>query len=143
MVLADGLHAAHHLPLRHRIDRVDVEHPRLAVVVTLVHRVHPQITGLPLRVRFPPLADGHLARLGVRHVHPHTRIGFRVPQIANVRRRNVGQVPELRLAENRALPLQDAPDSRPREILVGGVYRRQQPDVRGGPAYPKLAIRRG
>src|ERR1017187_4459688 len=69
-----GLHAAHHLPLRHRIDRVDMEHPRLAVLVTLVHRVYPQIAGLPLRIRLPPLADGHLARWGVRHVHPHTRV---------------------------------------------------------------------
>ncbi len=89
-----------------------MEHPRLAVLVTLVHRVYPQIAGLPLRIRLPPLADGHLARWGVRHVHPHTRVGFRVPEILNVRRRNVGQVPELRLAENREFALQDAPHSR-------------------------------
>jgi hypothetical protein len=78
-----------------------------------MHRVHPQVTGLPLRIRLPPFADGYLARLGVRHVHPHTGIGFRVPEIVNVRRRNAGQILELRLAENGELPLQDAPDSRP------------------------------
>ncbi len=43
MSLRDGLHATHHLPLRDRVDGVDVEQPGFAVVVALVHGVHPRI----------------------------------------------------------------------------------------------------
>src|SRR6266481_4577985 len=43
MSLRDGLHATHHLPLRDRVDGVDVEQPGFAVVVALVHGVYPQI----------------------------------------------------------------------------------------------------
>ena len=43
MSLRDGLHATHHLPLRDRVDGVDVEQPGFAVVVALEHGVHPQI----------------------------------------------------------------------------------------------------
>ncbi len=72
MPFADGFRAAHHLPLSYRVDRVEVIHARLAVVLTLMHRVHPKIAGLPFRVRLAALPDRHLARLRV--LHPHSNL---------------------------------------------------------------------
>ena len=50
----------HHLPLRHRIHRVDVIHPLVSVLVALMHRVHPQKSRAALRLalRRSPIDTG-------------------------------------------------------------------------------------
>ena len=68
--LADGLHAAHYFPLGHGVDGIEMIQPRLAIVLTLMYRIHAQVAGLPLGVGFAPLGNGHLTALGVLHAHP-------------------------------------------------------------------------
>ena len=89
--LVDGLHAPHHLPLGHRVHRVDVVHPRLAVEVALVHRVHPQVPRTPLRIRPPPLGDVHLPAPGALHRHPQVLVSRRPAQVVDVRHRDLAQ----------------------------------------------------
>src|ERR1019366_1390119 len=44
------------------VHRVDVIHPLHPVLVPLMHRVDAYVSGASLRLRFPPLADGHARR---------------------------------------------------------------------------------
>lgn len=60
MPFTDGLRAPHHLPLRHRVDGVEVIYPRLAVVLPLMHGVHPQIPRLSFRLRLATFPDRYL-----------------------------------------------------------------------------------
>ena len=62
-VLADGFHASHYLPLRHRVYRVDVVHARLAVLLPLMHRIHTQVPGLAFRIGLASFSDRDLAPL--------------------------------------------------------------------------------
>ena len=77
----DRLGAAHHLPLRHRIHRVNVIHAWLPIVLPLMDRVHAQISGLPLRVRLATLSDRHLARPCVLHADADLAVGAGLAQI--------------------------------------------------------------
>ena len=81
MSLRDGLHATHHLPLRDRVDGVDVEQPGFAVVVALVHGVHPQITPPAAGIRFASLGNAHLPRLRVLRAHALAAVDCRVAQV--------------------------------------------------------------
>ena len=91
MGFRDGLATAHHLPLRHRIDGIDVVQPGAHGGVALMHRVDPQVAGPPARVGPPPLADGHRAgaRPGVMDVV--FAIDRGASQVVDVRGREGGQ----------------------------------------------------
>jgi hypothetical protein len=67
MPFAHGFGGAQYFPLRHRVDRVDVIHPRLAVVLALMHSVHANVSGAAFRVRPAALRNRYLARLRVHH----------------------------------------------------------------------------
>ena len=95
IALADGFQAAHHLPLRHCVDRVEVIHAQLAFVLTLMHRIDSEITRPPFRVWFAALADRDLASLRVVHSHPQLAVSRRLPQIVDMRRRDLRQPPEF------------------------------------------------
>jgi hypothetical protein len=51
-----------YLPLRDLVYGIDVIHPFHPVPITLMDRVHPQVSRVALWLRPPPLADGHLDR---------------------------------------------------------------------------------
>ena len=65
MRFRDRLATAHHLPLRHRIDGIDVVQPWARVGVALMHRVARRFRPAA-RVGPPPLANGATARERVR-----------------------------------------------------------------------------
>lgn len=88
MPLGNGLGAAHHLPLRDGVDGVDVVHAGVSIGVALMHRIDPEITRLAARIRFAPLGDGDLARLGVVDRHALVAIAQRVSQVVQVGNRN-------------------------------------------------------
>ena len=50
-----------------------MEHPGLAVVMTLVHGIHPQIAWPATRIGFTPFGNAHLPRLGVVHADARLR----------------------------------------------------------------------
>ena len=124
---ADLRHRSHHLPLRHFVHRVDVIHPLDSVLIALMHRVHPQISGAPLRLRPAPLADGHRRRPG-RLIAPSA-----APDTRGSPRSRYNCATEisasrsvLRLPKVVARPLQDLLRGRPAQRLVGLIHLRQQ-----------------
>src|ERR1035437_1529678 len=67
-VLADLAGAAHDLPLRHRIDGIDVVHALGPIPVPLMDRVYAQEPRPTLRVRLAPLSNRNRARpCGLEH----------------------------------------------------------------------------
>jgi len=130
MVLRNGFHAAHDLPLRHRIHGIDVVQTRLAVVVSLMHGIDAQISGLALRIRSAPFANRHLPRLRAFDPYPDLAVGRRAAQVVNVGSRDPRQSLILRLAVHCKLPLQNVPYGGPGKILVSGIHGRQQRRVR-------------
>ena len=101
MAFRDGLHAAHHLPLRDRVDGIDVKEPRLAVLIPLMHGVQAQIAGLAAWIGLAPLGYGNLARLGVVDRDPVAAVEQAVPQVVEVGNGNTGQSDVLGPAETR------------------------------------------
>jgi hypothetical protein len=80
ILLADLAGAAYHLPLRHRVHRIDVVDALGALPVALMHGVHPQKAGPVLRFGLAPLGDRHRRR--------PCRLEHRcLPAVAQLRRR--------------------------------------------------------
>lgn len=131
MALADGFRAAQHFPLRHRIDRVEMIHARLAVVLPLMHGVHANIAGLPFRFRLAAFSDRDLASLRVLNPYSNLAVRRRLPQIVNVRRRDARQPLERRVVEHAPGALAEMPRRGTRRILVCRIYLRQRGDVGG------------
>src|SRR6202142_3080487 len=102
---------------------------RLAIVLTLMYRIHPQVAGLAFGVGLAPLGNGHLAALGVLHAHPVPSIDLGMAHVVYVRNRDTRQGLVLRIAENLELALQYVAGSRPGQILVSGVHRGQQRNI--------------
>ena len=65
MGLGDGFAAAHDLPLRDRVDGIDVVNPLAGAAVALVHRVDPQVARLAARLGLAALADAHRRGAGL------------------------------------------------------------------------------
>ena len=51
-----------HLPLRDLVDGVDVTRALDPVQIALMHRVHPHVSGTPIRLRLPPLPNRYRRR---------------------------------------------------------------------------------
>ena len=90
MGFRDGLATAHDLPLRERIDGVDVVEPRARRGVALMHRVDPQVAGLAARVGLAPLADAHPTAAGLGVMDVVLTIGRGPPQVVDVGCRDRG-----------------------------------------------------
>ena len=72
------------MPLRHFINSVDVIHAFNSVLISLMDRIYPKISGPSLRSRRPPLTNGHLCRTGGLIRNPALPVDFsRVPVIQN------------------------------------------------------------
>src|SRR5450755_421670 len=68
--LGNRFHAPHHLVLRHSVHRVDMVQTRLAVLMSLMHRVHAQVSRPAKRLRFATFAHfTWLARVCSTHTH--------------------------------------------------------------------------
>ena len=91
MGLGDGFATAHHLPLRDRVDGVDVIQPLAGFGVALVHGVDPQVTGPTARIGLAPLADAHRRGASFGVVHVVFAIGAGAPQVVDVGGRDGGQ----------------------------------------------------
>src|SRR5438270_13876959 len=60
-MFADFADATHHLPLRHRIHRIDMVDAFGSVPIALMHGIHAQESGPALRIWFAALPDGNRA----------------------------------------------------------------------------------
>src|SRR5579864_2412260 len=100
MSFADGFGAAHHLPMRHRVDRVEVIHSRLSVVLPLMNGVHTKITRPPFWVGLAALPDRYFAPLGVLNPHSDLPVSRRPPQVVDMRGRDARQPLELLVAKH-------------------------------------------
>src|ERR1700720_1393104 len=85
MVLADGLAAAQHFPLRHRVHTIDVIGAGLAVLLPLMYGVHSQVAGLALRIRFASLGDGNSLATCRLDSNPPAPIAHRSTQVVQMR----------------------------------------------------------
>ena len=65
MGLGDSFAAARDLPLRDRVDGIDVVNALARGVVALVHGVDPQVAGLAVRLGLAALADAHRRGAGL------------------------------------------------------------------------------
>ena len=90
MGFRDGLATAHDLPLRERIDGVDVVEPRARRGVALMRRVDPQVAGLAARVGLAPLADAHPTAAGLGVMDVVLTIGRGPPHVVDVGCRDRG-----------------------------------------------------
>src|SRR5579885_944698 len=138
MPFADGLGAADHLPLRNRIHGIDVVHARSAIVLTLMHRIHAQVSGPALWVGSAPLPNRDLPRLSVLYADANLPIRCRLPQVVNMGRRDLRQSLEPRVAENRPSALAEVPHGRAGKILMRRVHLGQQRNILARVAPPKM-----
>src|SRR5580692_5774085 len=79
--LTDVRRGAHHLKLRHFIDRVDMVQTFDSLQIALMYRVDPQVTRLSPWVRPAPLANGHLNRPRLLVEDPLLTIGPAFAQV--------------------------------------------------------------
>ena len=126
---ADVRGRAHHLPLRDLIDGVDVVHTFDSLQIALMHRVHTQVSGPPLRLRRSPLANRHRRRPGRLIHNPAFAVAPALPQPIQVRHRDLRQPLIPPVAEIVEFPLQDLLRRRTAQCLVGLIHARQQFDV--------------
>lgn len=104
IAFADGAHAAYLLPLGYRIHRIDVVHASLAVLVALMHGIHPNKSGLALGLWHSPVGDGNLAGLGVLDPDTNSAIRCALPKVIDVGNRDSRQALEFLASKNFKLP---------------------------------------
>ncbi len=88
---ADLRYRPHYLPLSDLVDGIDVIYPLHSVQVSLMNRVHPQVSGPDQRLRSTPLANRHLGR--PRRLIDDAPLPIRAspPQTVQMRYRKLGQ----------------------------------------------------
>jgi hypothetical protein len=142
---ADLRGRAYHFPLRHFIHCVDVVHTFDPVPISLMHRVHPQVSGPSVWLGRSPLPNGHLRRPRWLIYNPALPIGPALPKTIQLRHRNLRQLCVLQVAEVVALALRNLPRRRPAERLMRFVYRSQQfdigPRIAGRKLSPPVSLR--
>ena len=129
MGFRDRLATAHDLPLRERIDGIDVVDPWARGGVALMHRIDPQVAGPAARVGPPPLADGHRAGARPSVMDVVLAIDRAAPQVVDVRGRERSQSSVGGLAVDVVFAPQDAPHGRTRKPFVGRIDGGQQSDI--------------
>ncbi len=82
--LGDGPYRRHVLPLQHLVHEVDVVHALLAVFVPLVHRVHPQVARLPLRLGLASFPDPDRGRPRLLEAGAAPPVGGRLAQVVEL-----------------------------------------------------------
>ncbi len=118
-----------HLPLRDFIHRVNVIHAFDSVAISLMHRVHSQISRLALRPGLPTLADAHWRR--PRHLILHAPSPIHPPfaEVVDVRRRYGAQYGVLPAPEMLELSFQDALGCRPAQGVVRSIHYPKKLDI--------------
>ncbi|MCU1291829.1 MAG: hypothetical protein JWP08_679, partial [Bryobacterales bacterium] len=135
--LADLRRAAHYLPLRHFIDRVDVINAFQAVPIALVHRVDAQVPRLALRIRPAAFADLYLGGSGLGIAQPAFAVAPLLAQVVQMRHRDPGQALVFWLPVLAILAFQNAPGGWAAQRLVRFIDRRQQLDIGPRVALPE------
>ena len=143
MGLGDGLATAHDLPLRDRIDGVDVIETLAGLGVALMHRVDAQIAGPAAWVGPSALADRHRTGTGLGDVQMVPAVARGAPQIVDVGGRDRGQPLILPLAVDPVLALEDMAHRRPGKPFVSGIDGGQQGDIVGAVAARKAMATTG
>ena len=118
--LGDGPYRRHVLPLQHLVHEVDVVHALLAVFVPLMHRVHPQVARLPLRLGLASFSDPDRGRPRLLERRPAPLVGGRLAQVVELAVRDHSQTLEALVAVH----LELAPHHRPRAVTAHLAQRR-------------------
>jgi hypothetical protein len=113
------------------VDGIDMKQSGLAVMMALMHGVHPQITWPALWIGFAPLGNAHLPRLRVVHAHALVAVNRRVAQVINVGHRDPSQSLILHFSEHLMLPLHHSPRRRSGQVFMRRIHSREQRDVGG------------
>ncbi len=129
MGLGDGFATAHILPLRDRVDGIDVINSLPRAAVALVHGVDPQEARPAARLGLAPLADRHCRGTGLGVMDTLFAIDPGAPQVVDMRGRDRGQSFVIGLTMDLEFALQDAAYGRSREAFVGAIGGGQQKDI--------------
>ena len=130
MVLGDGLHAGHHLPLGDAVNGVDVIQPLDAVPVALMDAVDANETRAALRRRGLAHADrSGLVAACLGHEHTLLAIAAAGAQVVQVRHRDRAQASKARIAKDIALAAQHARRGGPGQRAHGAIDFGQQRHV--------------
>ena len=130
---------AHDLPLRHRVDGIDVIKTLAFRGVALVHGVDPQVAGLAAWIGRAALADVHRRGAGLGVMEALFSIRPAAPQVVDVRGRDGGQSFVWGQAMDLEFALQYAAHGRGGEAFVGAIDFGQQLDI-AGPVTDREAV---
>src|SRR5579864_6683910 len=118
MEFADAGYAAHHLPLRDRIDGVDVINALDPLPIALMHGVDPQVARPIARIGPPPLADTDRHRPGGVELGALAPVLAAAAEVVQVRHRDLRQTLVLGLAKLLPGALEQAPRGRSAQTLM-------------------------
>src|SRR5450755_1759733 len=121
--------AAHNLPLRYFVHRVDVIHTLHTRSVALMHRVHSQVTGPTFRHRPTPLSNPHRCRPRLAEVGSLPAVRGSFAQTVNLCRRNRRQTLIVAVAIFVVFPFQNLPRRWSAQSLVCLIHTCQQRDI--------------